>query len=111
VVTPECEAPSLKSVSAKWRLPRCQATRTKCNGSLAADFKKRLRRRDHLDQPAILEHQRIATAQGRRILEIEQEFETRGCPSSPSRPPMAVVEVENDGVRRRARSSGDASRP
>ena len=27
-------------------------------------------RRDHLDQPAVLEHQRIAAAQGDRILEV-----------------------------------------
>jgi hypothetical protein len=67
---------------------------------LAADFKKRLRRRDHLDQPAILEHQRIAAAQGRRILEIEQEFEAAGARHRHSAP-VAVVEVENDGVRRR----------
>ena len=28
----------------------------------ATDFQKRLGRRNHLDQPTILEHQRIATA-------------------------------------------------
>ncbi len=37
---------------------------------VTAYFQKWLRRRDHLDQPAVLEHQCIATAQGDRILEV-----------------------------------------
>jgi hypothetical protein len=67
---------------------------------LAANFRQRLCRRYHFDQPAILEHQRIAAAQSRRILEIEQEFKTAGACHRHSAP-VAIVEVENDGVRRR----------
>ena len=67
---------------------------------LAANFQKRLRRRDHLDQPAVLEHQRIAAAQGRRILEIEQEFKAAGARHCHPAP-VAIVEVEDDGIRRR----------
>ncbi len=66
----------------------------------AADFQKRLGCGDHLDQTAVLEHQSIAAAQGRRIVEIEQEFEpARAGHHHP--PAMAVVEVEHDGIGRR----------
>jgi hypothetical protein len=67
---------------------------------LAADFRQALRRCDHLDQTAILEHQCIAATQGHRILEIEQEFKPAGARHRHSAP-MTVVEVENDGIRRR----------
>ena len=38
-----------------------------------ANFEQRLRRRDHLDQPAVVEHQRVAAAQRHCIFQIEQE--------------------------------------
>ena len=50
----------------RWRLPRCQATRTRCCGSLP-DLDQRLGGGDHLDEPAVLQHQRIAAAQGDRV--------------------------------------------
>ena len=56
-----------------------------------ADFEQRLRRRHHLDQPAIVEHQRVAAAQRDRVFEIEQKF------ASPRVPVIAI--------RRRCRSS------
>jgi hypothetical protein len=66
----------------------------------AADFDQRLRRRDDLDQSAIVEHQRIAAAQHGGVLEIEQEFEP--ARSGHRHPPaMAVVKIEHDGIGRR----------
>jgi hypothetical protein len=67
---------------------------------LAADFEQRLRRRDHLDQTAILEHQRIAAAQRRCILEIEQEFEPTGTHHRHP-PAVAIVEIEHNRIGRR----------
>ncbi len=65
----------------------------------ATDFQKRLGCRDHLDQTAILEHQCIAAAQSRRILEIKQEFEAaRARHRHP--PPVTIVEVQHDGIGR-----------
>jgi len=64
---------------------------------VTADLQKRLRRGHDLDQPAIVEHQRIAAAQCDRILEIEQEFQpTRARHRHP--PPVAVVEIEHDCI-------------
>jgi hypothetical protein len=64
---------------------------------VAPDFGERLRCGDHLDQPAILEHQRVATAQRHRVLQIEQEFEpARARHRHP--PPVPVVEIKHDGV-------------
>src|SRR5665213_307023 len=42
---------------------------------VAANFGQRLGCRHHLDQPVVLEHQRIAAAQHHRVFEIEQKFE------------------------------------
>ena len=41
---------------------------------VAANFGQRLRRRDHLDQPAIVEHQRVAAAQRDRVFQVEQKL-------------------------------------
>lgn len=66
----------------------------------AADFHKRLRRRDDLDQPAILEHQRVTAAQRDRVFKIEQKFQpARTRHRHP--PAVAVVEIEHDRIGRR----------
>jgi hypothetical protein len=66
----------------------------------AADLNQRLGRGDHLDQPAIFEHQRIAAAQRHGVFEIEQELQpARARHRHP--PPVAVVEIEHDGIGRR----------
>jgi hypothetical protein len=63
----------------------------------AADFDQRLRRGDHFDQLAILEHQRIAAAQRHRVFQVEQELKpARARHRHP--PPVPVVEIEHDGV-------------
>jgi hypothetical protein len=63
----------------------------------AADFDQWLGRGDHFDQPAVLEHERIAAAQRHRVFEIEQEFKpARARHRHP--PPVPVVEIEHDGV-------------
>jgi hypothetical protein len=66
----------------------------------AANLDQRLRRRDDLDQPAIVEHQRIAAAQHGGVFQIEQEFEpARAGHRHP--PAMTIVKIKHDGVGRR----------
>jgi hypothetical protein len=67
---------------------------------VAADFGQRLRRRNHLDQPAILEHQRVTSPQRDRVFQIEQKLQP---PRARHRHPatMTVVEIEHDGIGRR----------
>ena len=65
----------------------------------AADFQQRLGRGDDLDQPSVLQQQRIAAAQLGRGGQIEQK-------SSPvlarhgDAPAMAIVVIEHDAVAR-----------
>ena len=67
---------------------------------VAADFGQRLRRRHHLDQPAVFQNQRVAAAQRHRVFKVEQEFQpARTGHRHP--PPMAVVEAKHDGIGRR----------
>ncbi len=66
----------------------------------APDLEQRLGGRDHLDQPAILQHQRIAAAQRDGVFEIEQEFKP-ARPRHRHPPPMPIVEIEHDGIGRR----------
>jgi hypothetical protein len=66
----------------------------------AADFHQRLRRRDNFHQPAVLEHQCVAAAQGHRIFQIQQELEPARARHRHS-PPVTIVEIEHDGVGRR----------
>jgi hypothetical protein len=63
----------------------------------ATNLNQRLRRRHHLDQPAVFQHQRIAAAQRHRVLEVEQEFEPAGA-NHRHPPAMPVVEIEHDGI-------------
>jgi hypothetical protein len=64
---------------------------------VTTDFQKRLRRGHNLDQPAVLQHQRVATAQRHRIFEVQQKFESaRRCHRHS--PPVAIVEIEHDGI-------------
>jgi hypothetical protein len=65
----------------------------------APDLDQRLRCCNHLDQPAILQHQRIAAAQGDRVFEVEQKFQPAGA-GHRHPPPVPVVEIEHDGVGR-----------
>ncbi|KRR24770.1 hypothetical protein CQ14_05335 [Bradyrhizobium lablabi] len=63
----------------------------------AADLDQGLGRRHHFDQPAVLQHQRIAAAQRDRIFQIEQEFEpARTRHRHP--PPVPIVKIEHDGI-------------
>ena len=68
----------------------------------AADFEQRLGGGHHLDQPAILQHQRIAAAQRHRVFQIEQEREA-ARPRHRHPPPVPVVEIEHNGIGRRLR--------
>jgi hypothetical protein len=62
-----------------------------------AYFHQRLRCGHHFDQPAVLEHQRIAAAQRDRIFEVEQKFEpARANHRHP--PPVPVVEIEHNRI-------------
>jgi hypothetical protein len=67
---------------------------------VAANLGERLRRRHHLDQAPVFQHQRIAAAQGDGVFKIEQEFQAaRAGHRHP--PPMAIIEAEHDGIGRR----------
>ena len=66
----------------------------------AADLQQRLGCRNHLDQPAVLQHQRIAAAQGDGVLQVEQEFESARARHRHAAA-MPVVEIEHDCVGRR----------
>jgi hypothetical protein len=66
---------------------------------IATNFKQQLRRRDDLDQPVVLEHQRVAAAQRHRVLEVQQQLKPAGARHRHS-PPMTIVEVEHNGVGR-----------
>jgi hypothetical protein len=69
---------------------------------LSANFKQRLRRRHHLDQPPVLQDQRIAATQRHGGFQVEQKFETsRSRHRHP--PPVTIVEVQHDGIGRRLR--------
>ena len=63
----------------------------------AADLDQRFGRRDHFDEPAVFQHQRVAAAQSHRVFEDEQELKpARAGHRHP--PPVPVVEIEHDGV-------------
>ena len=68
----------------------------------ALDLDQRLGSGDHLDQPAILQHQRIAAAQRDRVLEIEQEGQSARSGHGHA-PAVTLVEIEHDGIGRRFR--------
>jgi hypothetical protein len=65
-----------------------------------AYFQERLGCSDHLDQPAVLEHQCIAAAQGGCTLEIEQKFKPSGA-SHRRAAAVTIVKIEHDGIGRR----------
>jgi hypothetical protein len=62
-----------------------------------ANFEQRLGRRHDLDQPAVLQHQGIATAKRGGVLEVEQECEPAG-PGHRQTATVAIVEIEQDGI-------------
>ena len=64
------------------------------------DLEQRLGRGNHLDQPAVLQHQRIAAAERDGILEVKQEFQSARARHRHAAA-MAVVEIEHDSVGRR----------
>ena len=66
----------------------------------AANLDQRLGRGNHFDQPAVLEHQRIATAQCDGVFKIEQEFEPARAGHRHA-PAMTIVEIKHDGIGRR----------
>lgn len=64
------------------------------------DLDQRLGRRHHVDQPPVLEHQRIPSAQRDGVLKIEQKLNSaRARHRHP--PPMPIVEIKDDGIGRR----------
>ncbi len=54
-----------------WRSPRCQASRASAGKIGRARLDQRLGLGHHLDQPAVVEHQRVVGAQPHRFGEIE----------------------------------------
>ena len=67
----------------------------------AADFQQRLRGCHHLDQPPVVQHQRVAAAQRDHLGQVEQELQPARTGHRHA-PAMAVVELEHDGVSRLA---------
>lgn len=63
----------------------------------APDLDQRLGSRDHLDQTAVFEHQRIAATQRDGMLQVEQELQP-ARPGHRHPPPVPVVEIEHDRV-------------
>jgi hypothetical protein len=63
----------------------------------APDLDQRLRCGDHLDQPAVLERQRVAAAQRDGVFEVEQKFEAAGA-GHRHPPAVTIVEIEHDGI-------------
>jgi hypothetical protein len=64
---------------------------------VAANFSQRLRCGDNLDQPAVVEYQRVASPKRNRVFEIEQKrkaVRTGHCHP----PPMPIVETKDDGI-------------
>ncbi len=63
----------------------------------AANLDQRFGRGDHLNQPSVVQDQRIAAAQRHGFLQIEQEFQSaRAGHRHP--PPMPVVEAEDHRI-------------
>ncbi len=86
----------------RWRLPRCQATRTSARRVCGADLGEPLGRRDHFDDTAVLEPQPIAAAQHRRLREVEQEGEPADAGHDEAAA-IALVEFEHHAVDGRPR--------
>jgi hypothetical protein len=62
-----------------------------------ANFDQRLRRGDDLDQPAVVEHQRIAAAQHGGVFQVEQKLKSaRAGHRHP--PAMTIVKIEHNGI-------------
>jgi len=66
------------------------------------DLDQWLRRGHHFDQPAVLQHQRVAAAQGHRVFEVEQKFQP-ARPRHRHPPPVPVVKVKHYRIGRRFR--------
>jgi len=64
---------------------------------VAADFQKRLCCCHNFDQPAVLQHQRVAAAQRHRIFKVQQELKP-ACTRHRHSPPVAIVKVEHDRI-------------
>jgi hypothetical protein len=99
VIAPDTQAPR--------RYLRRQVTVAKMPGDpnqglriAAPDFHERLWRGHDLDQPAILEHQRVTAPQRDRVFEIEQKRKPPRARHGHS-PPMPIVEIKHDRIGRR----------
>ena len=66
----------------------------------ALDLEQRLGRGDHLDQPAVLEHQRVTAAKRDGILKVEQKLQSTRARHRHAAA-MPVIEIEHDSVGRR----------
>jgi hypothetical protein len=67
---------------------------------VAADLRQRLRRGNHLDQPAVVKHQCVPASQHDYIFQIKQKRKAaRARHRRP--PPVPIVEIEHDRIGRR----------
>src|SRR5712671_6754780 len=66
------------------------------------DLDQQLRRGDDLDQPVIVEHQRVTTSQHGCVFQVEQKL--KPARASHRHPPaVTIVKIENDAIGRRLR--------
>jgi hypothetical protein len=61
------------------------------------DFEEMLRRGHHLHQPPVIEHQRVAPAQGDGLRQIEQKIKPARA-RHPLAAAVAVIEIEHHGI-------------
>lgn len=61
------------------------------------DFEEMLRRGHHLHQPPVIEHQRVAPAQGDGLRQIEQKIKPTRA-RHPLAAAVAVIEIEHHGI-------------
>ena len=82
-----------------WRLPRCQASRTKPSGVARGDLQQRLGLPRDQHHRAVIEHDAVAVAQRDRLVEVQHEI---GAALAFEHDPaaMPVAGIEHDAVER-----------
>ena len=99
VVAPDPQAPG-HDLGRQMTIAEMPGEANQVLGIGTPDLGQRLRRRDHLHQPAVIEHQRVAAAQRDCAFQIEQEFKP-ACAGHRHTAPVPVIEIEHDGIGRR----------
>jgi len=99
VIAPDAQAPC-RDLRRQMPVAEMPGEANQMLGVTATDLHQRLWRGHNLDQSAVVEHERVAAPQRHRMFQIEQELKPV-CARHRHPPPVAVVEIEHDGVGRR----------